>query len=196
MKHLLSLFLVILIIVLPTGCSATRKASKSSVTEQITGQTTTSTETATQNKEAVITQTNTNEQVTVSIDFTRYEFTDGTTLDEIIPFIKPDSTKPRDREITEPPNPGKGVRAITTGHIDLNKQSEQETETKATADTEQRTYLKSKSNTSSEISQQTTSTEKEKHGLIYYIGALSIMIIASSLIYFVVRFIKKKNGKI
>lgn len=195
MKHILSLILIILILVLPTGCSTTRKAAKSAISEQITEQTATTTETATQSKEAVNTQTNLNEVLNAEVDFIRYEFTDGTTLNDVTPFIADNATKPRDREETEPPNIDKGIKAITTGHINLNKQTEQESETQATSDTGQTTSQKSESSTKSKISQQSKSTEKEKRGLIYYTGALTIILITTGLIYLIIRFIRrKKNG--
>ncbi|MBD5506274.1 MAG: hypothetical protein HDR09_21605 [Lachnospiraceae bacterium] len=193
MKHLLSLILIILILVLPTGCNTTRKASKSTISEQITEQTATTTETATLSKEAVNTQNTLNESLNAEIDFIRYEFTDGTTLDDVTPFISNNAVKPRAREETEPPNPGKGIKNITTGHINLNKQTEQETETQATADTEQTTSQKSENNKNSKVSQQSTSTEKEKRGFIYYIGVLTITLITSGLIYLIVRFIRRKK---
>lgn len=193
MKHLLSLIPIILILVLPTGCSTTRKASKSALSEQMTEQTATTVETATHSKERVNTQTNLNENLNAEIDFIRYEFTDGTTLDDVSPFIPTTATKPRDRETPEPPDPGKGVKAVTTGHINLNKQTEQETEIQATADTEQTTSQKSESNKKSKVSQQSTSTEKEKHGALYYIGLLTSTLFVLGLILLLFRFVRRKN---
>lgn len=197
MKKLLTIHLLcVLTAIMLTGCSSARKAIKSSTSEQITTQTATTAKAAAENKEAVNTRINLNKHLSAVIDFTRYEYSDGTVQDVTSPATLPDSIRPRNREQTEPPNPGRNLVAVTTGRINLNKGTEQTEETHATKDTKNQSSLTSQNNTTSNSSQDTKATEKPKRGFIHYIGALSIMIIASSLIYFVVRFIKKKNGKI
>lgn len=196
MKHFLTSILVtVLILIIPTGCHTSRKATQSSTTEQTDSQTTVSTDTNAETKGTLDMRLNLNEQLSAVIDFTRYEFSDGTILTETTPAPMADKTSPRNREQTEPPNPGKGLKAVTVGHIDLNKSKEQTEETKATNETKTEKSLTSQNNTTSNFSQDTKTTEKPKHGVLHYLGAITGSVIAAILITILIRWlIRRKKG--
>lgn len=194
MKHFLTSILVtVLILIIPTGCSTTRKTTQSSTTEQITSQATVTSDTDTESKDALDTRLNLSEQLSAIIDFTRYEFTDGTVLTETTPAPPADKTSPRNREQTEPPNPGKGLKAVTVGHINLNKASEQTEETQANTETKTESSLTSQNNTTFDISHDTKTTEKPKRGVLHTIGAITVSIIAVVLIIFFIRWLIRRK---
>lgn len=195
MKKFLTSILVALILGFLTGCSATRKTAQSSTSEQFNSQTTTTAGTTSENNEAVNTRINLNEHLNAVIDFTRYEYSDGTVIDDMAPVVGNDSVRPRNREQTEPPNPGKGIKAITTGRINLNKDSEQVEETQATKDTKNQSFLTSQNNTTSKTSQKEKITEKPKRGVIYYLGAITASLIGAAIVFFVIRwYIRRKKA--
>lgn len=192
MRHALASILVVFLIIL-TGCHTARKTTQSTTTEQITAQTTVTSDTNTENKEAVNTSLNLSESLNAVIDFTRYEFTDGTVLTETTPTPPADRTEPRNREQTEPPNPGRGLKAITVGHINLNKASEQTEETQATNETKATSSLASQSNTTSDISHDIKTTEKPKRGVLHTIGAIIGSVLAIVLIILFVRWYRRRK---
>lgn len=192
MKKILTPILVVFLILL-TGCHTTRKTTQSSTTEQITAQTMVTSDTNTENKETVNSSLNLSENLNAVIDFTRYEFSDGTVLTETTPAPPADKTSPRNREQTEPPNPGKGLKAVTVGHINLNKASEQTEETQATNETKTESSLTSQNNTTSDISHDTKTTEKPKRGVLHTIGAITVSIIAVVLFIFFIRWLIRRK---
>lgn len=192
MKHAFASILFIFLVLL-TGCHTARKTTQSSNAEQITAQTTVTSDTSTENKEAVNTSLNLSENLNAVIDFTRYEFSDGTVLTETTPAPPADKTSPRNREQTEPPNPGKGLKAVTVGHINLNKASEQTEETQATNETKTESSLTSQNNTTFDISHDTKTTEKPKRGVLHTIGAITVSIIAVVLIIFFIRWLIRRK---
>lgn len=192
MKQILAPILVVFLILL-TGCHTTRKTTQSSTTEQITAQTMVTSDTSTENKETVNSSLNLSENLNAVIDFTRYEFSDGTVLTETTPAPPADKTSPRNREQTEPPNPGKGLKAVTVGHINLNKASEQTEETQATNETKTESSLTSQNNTTSDISHDTKTTEKPKRGVLHTIGAITVSIIAVVLFIFFIRWLIRRK---
>lgn len=192
MKKILTPILVVFLILL-IGCHTTRKTTQSSTTEQITAQTMVTSDTNTENKETVNSSLNLSENLNAVIDFTRYEFSDGTVLTETTPAPPADKTSPRNREQTEPPNPGKGLKAVTVGHINLNKASEQTEETQATNETKTESSLTSQNNTTSDISHDTKTTEKPKRGVLHTIGAITVSIIAVVLFIFFIRWLIRRK---
>lgn len=192
MRHALASILVVFLILL-TGCHTTRKTTQSSTTEQITAQTTVTSDTNTENKETVNSSLNLSENLNAVIDFTRYEFSDGTVLTETNPTPPADRTEPRNREQTEPPNPGRGLKSVTVGHINLNKASEQTEETQATNETKATSSLTSQNNTTSDISHDSKTTEKPKRGVLHTIGSITVSVIAVVLIIFFIRWLIRRK---
>lgn len=193
-KSLLTLIICILSTILLTGCSTTRKSVQSTVEQQVSQSTSTATDTHSEKSEALLTRTDLSENLNAVIDFTRIEFTDGTTLTDIRPPIRNDTAMQRNREETEPPNANKGIKAITTGHIDLNKSKDERTDIASKADSKSDISQTSEDNTTSNLTQKEKSTEKDKRGLIYWLGVILGAFIAYKAFGLICRFIKKKKN--
>lgn len=193
MKNLLTIILIACVLSL-MGCTSTRKTTQSATSEQTTSQTTTTAGTSTENKEAINTRINLNEHLSAVIDFTRYEYSDDTVQDIVYPISTTDSVRPRNWEQTEPPNPGKNLKAVTTGRINLNKDTEQREETHASKDTKRQSSLTSQNNTTSNSAQKAKTTEKPKRGIIYSLGAITASLIAVFLLGLFIRWhIRRKR---
>lgn len=176
-----------------TGCRTTRKAVESNTIEKNTEQNTVTNKTESQTQEKFNSTSKVNEILATEIDFTRYEFIDGTAIDELTPIIQTGTDKQGVNIRTMPPDIIKGIKSVTTGHVNLNRQTEQETTTQAAKDSEQNISQKSNNNIKTESSQQSKSNEKERHGFIYYIGLLVISIITILLIILIARYIHQKK---
>lgn len=184
-RPILTAILLVLILIV-SGCSSTRKAVTSEYAEQRDEQTTSTIETQTLSEGNIINHTQSSEQITAVIDFTRYEFEDGTFLNLNNPIrAAPDSVNG-----SKHPEPGKGVKAITKGRINLNKQTEGSSETAIATTDQQSTSQNTEINTTSEISQQSKIIKKPKRGVIYYLGLITASTIALILLYWLARFIK------
>lgn len=114
------------------GCHTTRKATteqadtrlKAEATEQTTGE---------RNREAAVTTTTEVKDLTnVVIDFTRYEYDDGSavTLPEAPGAFADSTAKQRNREARSKP-PDKGLKAVTTGRVTINGHRQETTATEA-----------------------------------------------------------------
>lgn len=194
MKKLLTIHLICALAAITlSGCSSTRKAVQSSKSEQITAQTTTAAGTTTENKEATDMRINLSEHLSAVIDFTRYEYSDGTVKDVVNPATSSDIIRPRNREQTEPPNPGKNLVAVTTGRINLNKGTERTEETQATNETKNQSSLTSQNNTTSNSTQDTKTTEKPKRGIIHQLGAITASVIAVIILGFLIRWLIRRK---
>lgn len=197
MKHSLLTSLILALVLFLTSCSTTRKATQSSFEQTVREQTSTNSQNETEKSEALLTQTNTQEELNAEITFTRIEFNDGTTLDSILPPIRADTPKQRDREATEPPdipyNHG-GVKAITFGNINLNKSSEGNTTTAETADYKSTSTEEAISETDVTTVENEKNVEKERRGFFYYFGVIIGAVIAITLIIYVIRLITSRTA--
>lgn len=182
MKKLLCI-LYALIIIIMTGCSSTRKTVQEDwlIAEAATE---TTQETAElQQSESVIKTTDTNENLNVSLDFTKIEFEDGTTICDLLPI----DAIIRSRESDEPPDfktgstlienislkPTAGIKSITTGRMALNNEKNEQSKEENKKDSDLQISNNSQFDTTTEITHQTNTQEKEKHGGVYWLGVFS-----------------------
>lgn len=187
--------LLVALALMLTGCSSTRKATQTKFDQSITESSSTTSTTHNEKSEALLTQSNITENLNAVIDFTRIEFNDGTTLTDILPPIIGDSAKQRDREQTEPPNAGKGIKSITTGRIDLSNHKNETTETVSTSDSKSDTSEIAVNDSSSDTKKDEQSEEKDKRGWLYYLGEIIGAIITAVVIGFIFRLINKIDWK-
>ena len=197
MKKTLTTFIIcILSAIILSGCSSTRKATKSdynlSQEATITAQETTTIE----NTETTTGQTNISEAIAGSVEFTRVEFTDGTTIYDVFPNWQDSPSTPPNIKRTEPPDtekPVPGVKSITTGRLDFNKNTETQAETTTQKDSQEQTSLDTKIDTTSEVSQHETTTEKEKRGFFYWLGVIGTIAAGIGILFLMYKFFGKMH---
>lgn len=189
-KLILILPLLILII---SGCNTTRKSVQSTVEQQVTQNTNSTTDTHNEKSEAILFETNVSENLNAVVDFTRIEFTDGTTLTDLYSPAHSDTAKFRDREQTEPPNINKSIKAITAGRIDLTQLKDKHNNTTAKSDSKSDISQTTKNNSSFNTTQQEKITEKEKRGFFHWLGIIVGIVIALLIGYFGIRFLLIKK---
>lgn len=187
--------LLVALALMLTGCSSTRKATQTKFEQSITESSSTTSTTHDEKSEGLLTQSNITENLNAVIDFTRIEFNDGTTLTDIRPPIIGDSAKQRDREQTEPPNTGKGIKSITTGRIDLSNHKNETTETVSTSDSKSDTSNTAVNDSSSDTKKDEQSEEKDKRGWLYYLGEIIGAITLAVVVVFLLNLIGKINWK-
>lgn len=202
MKRTLLILIAAVALCFFAGCSSTKKAVKTDVTEEAT--ITASSERQTHGEAtgtaAILTTTESNERQNVVIDFTKIEFYPGA-----VPPLPPDSTGRRDwlnaifaatdtldGEKAKPPN----VKSATKGRITINGEKQQESETKAEAKTTAATDSQSKADVTADTkTEDKTKTEETKKpasgfwGWGYY-GALAAVCVG--LFFFFRRYWRRK----
>lgn len=125
----------------------------------------------------------TNEELNGNFKFTRIDFENGTTFFDMSPYGETmlnlwKYTYPNEK--TEPPDTTRkvtGIKSITTGELDFNKNNQSKTETQTHANTKQTNSLNMELNTTSEILQKEDLIQKEKHGFFYWLGVIATFII-------------------
>ncbi len=187
MKRTLLILITAVALCFFAGCSSTKKAVKTDVTEEAT--LTASTEQRTHGEAtgtaAIISATESNERQNVVIDFTTIEFYPGA-----VPTLPTDSTGRRDwlnaifaaadtaaGEKAKPPN----VKSATKGRITINGEKQHGSETKAEATTTAATESQSKADVAADSkTEDKTKTEETKKpgpgfwGWNYY-GVLAVV---------------------
>lgn len=184
-------FLLSLMVLILSGCSTTRKTMQNDLSQVTESHNTTQADSSLNKSEATLTQSNINENINAMVEFTRVEFSDGTTYDEVFPNRENmlNLWRIRNREQNDPPDSlsknstAPGIKSITTGIIDLNKSTQEQTETQTNENTHQQSSLKSEDNKTSNITEATKSTEKERHGFFYWVGVIFTGIIGIVLLY-------------
>lgn len=170
------------------GCSSTKKAVKTDVTEEATLSASSEQQTHAENTgaAAILATTETDERRNVVIDFTTIEFYPGA-----VPTLPVDSTGRRDwlnaifaaadtaGEKAKPPN----VKSATKGRITINGEKRQESETRAEAQTTAATDSQSKADltadTKTEDKTKTQETKKPASGFwgwSYYIVLAAVCV--------------------
>lgn len=178
-----------------SGCKSTRNTIQSEYKQSNEANLTIKEDAVINRSEAASQRTELNEQLTGALEFTRVEFDNGTSLFDIFPnreamFNLWRYQYPNER--TEPPdsftaNPG--VKAITTGKFDLNKNTQANTENQTQTDTKQESSLNTDLNTTSEITNNKISIEKEKHGFFYFFGIFAACFAAGGILCGIIKFI-------
>ena len=98
-----------------------RKIVQSSTEQHITASQSEDRHDESQSKEAVNLSQNINETTNAVIEFTKVEYNDGTCETDTTKRAGDTATpKPRNRESKKPPNNHGGIKAITTGRININ----------------------------------------------------------------------------
>lgn len=186
------LFYFLSVIVL-AGCNTARKTMKSEMQSVTSTQTIIEDNSSFNQSEVITTQDNFNESLKGSFEFTRIDFTDGTTIENILPnqresyssfAILSKRTEPHD--IKEKALPG--VKAIVNGRIDFNKENNNQTTTQSQKEKNLQSYHNTQQDTTSEITHQEISNEKEKHGFFYFSGIFLTCIVGGLLIYYIHKF--------
>lgn len=198
MKPTFFISLLVALALMLSGCSSTRKTTQAKFEQSITESSSTTATAHNEKSEALLTQSNITENLNAVIDFTRVEFNDGTTLNEILcPFVR-DTTKQRDREPTEPPNPvnlNKGIKSITTGRIDLSHKKDENTGSISKSDSKSDKSITAVNDSTAETKSDEQSEEKDKRGWLYYLGEIIGAIITAIVIVFLIRLAEKINWK-
>lgn len=187
MKRTLLIFIAAVALCFFAGCSSTKKAVKANVTEEAT--ITASSEQQAHGEAtgtaAILTTTESNERQNVVIDFTKIEFFPGA-----VPQLPTDDTGRRDwlnaifaaadtadGDKAKPPN----VKSATKGRITINGEKQQESETKAEAQTSAATDSQNKAeltaDTKTEDKTKTEETKKPASGFWGwgYYGVLAVV---------------------
>lgn len=192
MKRTLLILITAVALCFFAGCSSTKTTVKADVTEEaaITASSEQRTHGETTGAVAILTTTQSDERQNVVIDFTKIEFYPGA-----VPPLPPDSTGRRDTapgDKAKPPN----VKSATKGRITINGEKQQETETKAEAQTSAATDSQTKADVTADTkSADKTKTEETKKppsgfwGWSYY-GALAAVCVG--LFFFFRRYWRKK----
>lgn len=184
MKHLIKFHLLaMLLAMLLASCSATRKVASETKQTQMTATVDAQTHNETQSNEAVNVRTTETDFSNAVIDFVKIEYSDGTNEVATSNPVRNDTVKQRDREQTEPPNLNsnanlnKNIKSVTSGRVILNNDKTKQTDTNidrsetATTDEAVNAAKTEDSNEASKIE------EKEKRGLLYYIGAIACVVL-------------------
>lgn len=191
---LVTLLFAILAFFFLFGCNSNRKTIKSN-TESLTSTYAHIDEDSSMFKtESSTTQTQKDESINGTYEFTRIEFNNGTTFEDFFPGISKEnmwnlwkSTYP-DRK-TEPPdsvsteNTISGIKAITTGKLDFNNEKKEQTENQTQEETNLQNSLIKELDTTSKITNNEISIEKEKHGFFYYFGVIACCFASGLIIY-------------
>lgn len=202
MKRTLLILIAAVALCFFAGCSSSKKAVKTDVTEETTikassGQQTHGEATG---AAAILTTTETNERQNVVIDFTTIEFYPGT-----VPPLPPDSTGRRDwlnaifaaadtaaGDKAKPPN----VKSATKGRITINGEKQHGSETKAeahaTAATDTKTNAEVTADNKTEDKSKTEETKKPASGFWGwgYYGAFAAVCVG--LFFFFRRYWRRK----
>lgn len=188
-KTLISIVICVLSAILLYGCSTARKTTKrdyslsqeATIAQQET--------TAAENTETTTEQTNISEAVVGSVDFTRVEFTDGTTIYDVFPNWQDYSSAHTGAKETEPPDaekPVPAVKAITTGRLDFNKNTETKAETTTQKDSQEQKSINTKIDTTSDVHE--TTTEKPKRGFFYWLGVIAAIVSGIVILHAIYKF--------
>lgn len=192
-NRILPLLVGLLIAAMSESCGSARKIVQSSTEQHITASQSEDRHDESQSKEAVNLSQNINETTNAVIEFTKVEYNDGTceTTKRAGDTATP---KPRNRESKKPPNNHGGIKAITTGRININNNRN------ATTDADIVTEDKSQSDESIDSSRDednatdTESEEKPIRGFIYYVSTITGAIAAFIILCFIIRRLRRRLG--
>lgn len=179
---LLILFAIWGLFILP-GCNSSRKNIQSDYKQSTEENLTINGEAILNRSENTNQRTDFSEELNGSMEFTKVEFENGATFLDLSPYREAMINLWRfqyPNERPEPPNivpANPGIKSVTTGKLDFNKNSQSLAETQTQADTKQGSSLNMELDTTSEITQEETIIEKEKHGFFYWTGVIVSFII-------------------
>lgn len=166
-----------------SGCNSSRKNIQSDYKQSTEENLAINGEATLNRSENTNQRTDFSEELNGSMEFTKVEFENGATFFDLFPYREAMLNLWRfqyPNERTEPPdsvpaNPG--IKSVTTGKLDFNKNSQSTAETQTQADTKQGSSLNMELDTTSKITQEETILEKEKHGFFYWLGVVASFII-------------------
>lgn len=146
-----------------SGCSATRKVTKSTTDSQLTA--TQEEERRTDEKQTATITSNTeiNDRTSAVIEFTKVEYSNGSAD---ITATSPGEaaargTSARNRESeSKPPDTASGIKSITTGKITINGNTEEKTKTTVTEESGKTTDEKINAGIQADKKQEGTTTEE------------------------------------
>lgn len=178
-----------------SGCKSTRNTTQSEYKQSNEANLIIKEEAVINRNETTNQRTDLNEQLTGVFEFTKVEFDNGTSLFDIFPnreamfnlwrYQYPNERTKLPDSVTGNP----GVKAVTTGKLDLNKETHATAETQTQADTKQESSLNTKLDTTSEINDNEISIEKEKHGFFYFFGIFASCFAAGGILFYLHKFI-------
>lgn len=163
MKNFLIPLIVAFAAFVLTGCHTTRKATTGQTDTRLTVQTDGQTETGRQRETALNTVTEVKDLTNVIIDFTRYEFDDGSaaTIPEAPTTANDSTARHRNREARSKP-PNKGLKAVTTGRVTINGDRQETTATQAQETESEKEAAEVSAKAEQEDHTETAATEEKK----------------------------------
>lgn len=192
-NRILPLLVGLLIAAMSESCGSARKIVQSSTEQHITASQSEDRHDESQSKEAVNLSQNINETTNAVIEFTKVEYNDGTCETDTTKRAGDTATpKPRNRESKKPPNNHGGIKAITTGRININNNRS------ATTDADIVTEDKSQSDESIDSSRdedngtEVKSDVKPIRGTLYHLCAITGAIVTVISLCVIVRRLRRR----
>lgn len=191
MTKTFNFILCIVVLLFLWSCNSTRKTIKSETQSLSSTHTTIDNNSSFNQTGEISTQANFSEALKGTYEFTRVEFSDGTTIED----IHPSNANERAYEVlskrTEPPdskeNKLPGINAITTGRLNFNKKTQEHTNSQTQKETNLQNSINIQQDKTSVITNQENSYEKEKHGFIYYVEIIIITGLGGFIIYYLIK---------
>lgn len=146
-----------------TGCHTTRKAATEQTDTRLNVEATEQTKGERNRETALNTTTEVKDLTNVVIEFTRYEYDDGSavTLPEAPGATTDSVAKQRNREARSKP-PNKGLKAITTGRVTINGDRQETTATEAHETESEKEAADVSAKVTQEGHRETAATEEKK----------------------------------
>lgn len=180
---LLCLFAISLAFV--CSCSTTRKIANENTAQHVDTSVKTDKHEQSQKSEAVNERTTETDFSTAVIEFTKTEYTDGTTDICTCTHEATDTTLCRDRESAKPPNVGKNIKSVTSGKITLNNNKTKQTDTNIESAEASQIDESVEAEQSEDTTTDIKTEEKDKHGFFFYFGVIVFFCIIFALVSFV-----------
>lgn len=195
MKTTIKILFAVLFAVLFAACSTTRKIANETSQQQITYSVNTDTQKQSSTSDVANVTTSETDYSKAVIEFQKIEYIDGSEDIRTGADVQSDTSKQRDRELTEPPNvpAGRNIKSVTTGRVTIDNDKTKQTTVneEKTEDTQTQTNI---SEQTSEDTQTKSKTEdKPKHGFFYWFGVVCCTFIAVIIIFFIFRAIEKRR---
>lgn len=171
-----------------TGCSSTRKATKSTTDSHLTATQEEERRTDERQMAAITSNTEINDRTNVVIEFTKVEYNDGSTdITATSPGQLTGETSTRNMESkSKPPDKASGIKSITTGKITINGDTEAKTETTVTEESGKTTDERINAGIQADQKQEGTTeeTKKPKCSLFYWaFGIFAFTAISVGVVY-------------
>lgn len=183
MKNLI-ISLIVAVAFILTGCHTTRKATTEQADTRLKVEAIGQTTDERSSETAVSTTTEVKDLTNVVIEFTRYEYDDGSavTLPEAPGAFADSIAKQRNREARSKP-PNKGLKAVTTGRVTINGDRQETTASEAHKTESEKEAAEVRAKTDKEDHYAATAKEEKKPTGVSWFEIIYIAIVTAFCLY-------------